>query len=187
MKEIISQPWPWYVAGPMIGLMVPLLLYFLNKPFGISSSLRHACAMVLPGRISYFRYNWKEESWKLVFVLGVAAGALAVQLFFPDPGQVAVSEATAIKMKELGIKDQSGLLPAELFSWSRLASLPGIVMLVIGGFLIGFGTRYADGCTSGHSIMGLSMLNPGSLVATIGFFIGGLIVSWLVLPFILSF
>jgi uncharacterized membrane protein YedE/YeeE len=59
-------------------------------------------------------------------------------------------------------------------------------MIVVGGFLVGFGTRYAGGCTSGHAIMGLSNLQWPSLVATISFMVGGFIMANLILPFILK-
>jgi len=73
--EWLIQPWPWYVAGPLIGLIVPLLLLIGNRRFGISSSLRHACA-ALGSRLPFFQYNWRAESWNLAFVLGIVLGGL---------------------------------------------------------------------------------------------------------------
>ncbi len=186
LQEFISQPWPWYIAGPLIGLMVPIMLVVLNKPFGISSSFRHACAMCVPSSVKYFDYNWKAQSWHLMFALGVFIGAGLVYLFFPNPNPVQISEATILKLQSLGIQDHSGLMPKEVFNWDQLSSAGGIIIMIVGGFLVGFGTRYANGCTSGHAIMGLSQLNLGSLFATIGFFSGGLIMSWFVLPLILE-
>jgi uncharacterized membrane protein YedE/YeeE len=58
--------------------------------------------------------------------------------------------------------------------------------MVIGGFLVGFGTRYAGGCTSGHAISGLSNLQFASLIATIGFFAGGLIATHLLYPLLFN-
>ncbi len=182
----MSQPWPWYVSGPLIGLMVPALLVFLNKPFGVSSSMRHVCAMCVPTKLDYFNYDWKKESWSLIFTAGVIGGAALVYLFFPNTDAVQISADTKSKLEGMGLTDFHGLLPHEVFNWNMMTHPLGWIMVVLGGFLVGFGTRYANGCTSGHAIMGLSMLNLGSLVATIGFFIGGLIVSWLVLPSIMS-
>ena len=85
-----------------------------------------------------------------------------------------------------GITDYTGLVPAQLFNWPALLTLKGIVMIVLGGFLVGFGTRYAGGCTSGHAIMGISTLQMPSLIATCCFMVGGFIMANLILPFILS-
>lgn len=182
----ISQPWPWYIGGPLIGLMVPLLLIFLNKSFGISSSLRHVCAMCVPTNISYFKYDWKKDLWNIVFVLGVAGGAVLVYFGFPNPEPVDITPATTAKLAAMGVTDFSGLIPQDVFGWDQLNTPRTWIMVVLGGFLVGFGTRYAGGCTSGHAIMGMSLLSVGSLVATVGFFIGGLIVSWFILPHILA-
>ena len=76
----------------------------------------------------------------------------------------------------------SGLAPNDIFNFSSLLTVKGFIMMVIGGFLVGFGTRYANGCTSGHSIMGISNLQLSSLIATCCFFAGGLIMTWLILP-----
>ena len=186
MIEFISQPWPWYVAGPAIGLMVPLLLIVLNKSFGVSSSLKHLCAMCSLSKVDYFKYNWKKESWNLLFVFGIFLGALFVAEYIPANELVGISDATVTKLSSLGISDFTGLMPSQIFAFEHISNIATLISVVLGGFLVGFGTRYAGGCTSGHAIMGLSMLNLGSLVAVVGFFIGGLAVSWIVLPFILA-
>jgi uncharacterized membrane protein YedE/YeeE len=186
MLELIKQPWPWYVAGPLIGLMVPVLLLIGNKSFGISSSLRHVCAACVPANIPFFKYDWKKEVWNLFFVAGILIGGfIAVQLLAnPEPIQ---ANANLVKeLKTYGITDYRGMVPAELFSWTSLVSFKGFFMMVIGGFLVGFGTRYAGGCTSGHAIMGLSNLQWPSLVATCCFMAGGFIMANLILPFILK-
>lgn len=191
MPDFLSGPWPWYVAGPLIGLMVPILLLFGGKAFGISSNLRHMCAAVpTPGswKPSFLRYDWKRTGgWNLTFILGVALGAfLAVTLFgTPDSGQ-AISEATRSDLAALGIQSFSGLVPTDLFGWSAAASPVGLTVLVLGGFLVGFGARYAGGCTSGHAISGLADLQLPSLVAVLGFFAGGLLVTFVLLPLILG-
>ncbi|MBX7127256.1 MAG: YeeE/YedE family protein [Cyclobacteriaceae bacterium] len=184
--DILYKPWPWYVAGPLLGLSVPVLLWLGNKRLGISSTMRHLCAMVAPARIPLFQYNWKAETWNLVFVAGILIGGALAGGVFANPEPVAVSEATRATLTGWGVSNQTGLVPPELFSWASLASLQGLLLMGAGGFLVGFGTRYAQGCTSGHGIFGLSTLQWPSLVATASFFAGGIVVSYFVLPFILS-
>ena len=184
--EWLRQPWPWYVAGPLIGLMVPLLLVIGNKTFGISSSLRHICAACIPAKIPFFHYDWKKELWNLFFVAGILLGGLLVAFFLQNPQPVEVNPKLVSELQGYGITNYNGLVPVELFNWETLASVKGIVMMVVGGFLVGFGTRYAGGCTSGHAIMGLSNLQWPSLVATISFMAGGFLVANFVLPYILK-
>ena len=185
MIEFLSQPWPWYVAGPLIGLIVPALLFVGNRQFGISENLRHMCAATIPGNVEFLRYNWKAGIWNLTLIVGVLVGGFIAHTFLNNPDPIAISEATRADLAALGITDFSGLVPAQVFSWSGLASLPGIVMIVVGGFLIGFGSRYAGGCTSGHAISGLADLQLPSLIAVIGFFVGGLIATFFILPILL--
>ena len=186
MIEFLTQPWPWYVSGPLIGLMVPLLLIAGNKSFGISSSMRHICAMCVPVKIKFFDYDWKKESWSLVYVAGILLGGFLAGYVFRNPNPVALSESTIADLNNMGLYNMNGLVPAEVFNMTTLFSLKGFLMIVVGGFCVGFGTRYANGCTSGHSITGLSALNLSSLVATICFFIGGLFVAWFIIPLILA-
>jgi uncharacterized membrane protein YedE/YeeE len=184
--EILRRPWPWYVAGPLIGLTVPTLLLLGNKSFGISSSLRHICAAVIPADISFFKYNWRKETWNLFFVAGIALGGFLATFLLANPNPIAVSPDTRTALTTLGISDFSGLMPADIFSTAHIFSLKGLIFLVLGGFLVGFGTRYAGGCTSGHSIMGLASLQWPSLVATISFMAGGFACTHLLLPFLLE-
>lgn len=182
----LRQPWPWYVAGPLIGLMVPLLLIIGNKTFGVSSSLRHICAACIPSGISFFKYDWKKETWNLLFVVGILLGGLFVLLFLQNPGPVQLSRKLTGELQQYGITDYNHIAPTEIFNWKELFSLKGFILIVVGGFLVGFGTRYAGGCTSGHSIMGLSNLQLPSLIATICFMAGGFLVANFVLPLILK-
>lgn len=186
MQDWLTRPWPWYVAGPLIGLMVPVLLITGNKAFGISSSMRHICAACLPAKIPFFQYDWKKEIWNLFFVAGIMLGGLATYLFFQNPEPIHVSPTLTAEMQQYGITDRTHMVPADLFNWPALLSARGLLMMVGGGFLVGFGTRYAGGCTSGHSIMGLSTLQGPSLVATICFMAGGFLMANLILPFILQ-
>ncbi len=185
MVELIKAPWPWYVAGPLIGLMIPLFLVFGNKSFGISSSLRHICAICAPMNIKYFKYEWKHELWNLFFVGGICIGGYLAANFIMDDMKVDISPQTVEDLRSLGLTDFSSYLPSDIFSWENVLTFRGLVFIVLGGFMVGFGTRYANGCTSGHSISGMSNLQVGSLVATIAFFVGGLIMTHLVLPYII--
>jgi hypothetical protein len=187
MIDLLNEPWPWYVAGPLIGLMVPLFLMIGNKSFGISSSLRHVCAMCFPGNIKYFKYEWKTELWNVFFVIGLVIGGFITAKFFTPESRylIDLNPETKEALKSLGIEHFEGFVPADIFSWENLMTQHGVIFVIIGGFLVGFGTRYANGCTSGHSITGLAHLQWSSLVATIGFFIGGLLMTHLLLPVIL--
>ncbi len=186
MTELVQQPWPWYVAGPLIGLTVPLLLIIGNKSFGISSSLRHICASCIPANIPFFKYNWKKEAWNLFFVGGILIGGWLTAQFLTNAEPVAINPELTDELAVYGITDFTNIVPPELMNWESLFTARGLLMMVGGGFLVGFGTRYAGGCTSGHSIMGLSNLQLPSLIATISFMIGGFIMANLILPFILS-
>jgi len=185
MLDWLRQPWPWYVAGPLIGLTVPALLLLGNKSFGISSSLRHVCAACIPANIPFFQYDWKKEVWNLFFVAGILLGGIVAAQLLSSPAPVQVDPRLATELSGYGIHDYSNLVPADIFSWPALTSARGLVMMIGGGLLVGFGTRYAGGCTSGHAIMGLSNLQWPSLVATCCFMAGGFIMVNLVLPFIM--
>ncbi|RZF57923.1 YeeE/YedE family protein [Sphingobacterium corticibacterium] len=186
MVEFIKQPWPWYIAGPLIGLTVPTLLILGNKSFGISSSLRHICASCMPANIPFFKYDWKKEVWNLFFVFGIfLGGAIAINLL-SNPNPIEVNPKLASELAGYGITNYNNLVPEDIMNWQSLFTLKGFLLMVVGGFLVGFGTRYAGGCTSGHAIMGLSNLQLPSLIATICFMIGGFIMANLILPIILS-
>ncbi len=186
MLDWIKQPWPWYIAGPLIGLTVPLLLLLGNKSFGISSSLRHVCAACIPANIPFFKYDWKKEAWNLFFVGGVLIGGIVAAQLLSNPDPVKVNPALAAELSGYGVTDYTGLVPQQIFAWPELLTARGLAMMVFGGFLVGFGTRYAGGCTSGHAIMGLSNLQWPSLVATCCFMAGGFIMANLILPYLLK-
>ena len=186
MMEILKQPWPWYVAGALVGLTVPALLLLGNKHFGISANLRHACAACLPANIKFFKYDWKKEVWNFFFVGGILIGAFLAVQFLSTPDPVQVHPNLVKELKEYGITDNSKLLPSELFSLNSLFTIRGFIMLVMGGFLVGFGARYAGGCTSGHAIMGISDLQVPSMIATASFMVGGFFMANVLLPIILK-
>jgi uncharacterized membrane protein YedE/YeeE len=182
MSAWLTETWPWYVAGPIIGLFVPALLLAGNKVFGISSNLRHLCSAFAPWKLEYFRYDWKNAGlWNLVFLSGVlAGGSLAAHV--GTPHDIAISPATQAALTQVGLHDLSGVAPHEIFSWHAVFTLRGFVSIVLGGFLVGFGTAYAGGCTSGHAISGLANFELPSLIAVLGFFAGGLAATYFILP-----
>jgi uncharacterized membrane protein YedE/YeeE len=179
----LKGPWPWYVAGPLIGLIVPLLLLLGNKVFGVSANMRHLCAMI-PNRNPFFSYDWRRAGgWNLLFGLGIVLGGFVGGVLLANPEPVRVAAATAADLRALGLEPDGRLVPAALFDLESLG-LGGLVVIVLGGFLVGFGTRWAGGCTSGHSISGIANLQLPSLIATIFFFVGGMAGTYLLLPLI---
>ena len=184
--NLLREPWPWYVAGPLIGLMVPVLLMIGGRVFGISSNLRHICAAAVPCGIPLFTHDWKREGgWNLQFAAGILLGGFLAAAFLLEPGYtVAISPETQRDLRALGLRDLSGLVPAEIMGWGALTTHHGWLTLVVGGFLVGFGSRWAGGCTSGHAISGLAALQFPSLIAVVGFFGGGLFMTHVLLPFL---
>ena len=162
--EFISQPWPWYVAGPLIALVMIILTMF-SKSFGLSANLRTMCSIGGAGRrVDFFNFDWKSQIWNLVFLVGAIIGGYIAANYLTTSTSIALSSSTVESLASLGIEN---------------------AYLVVGGLLIGFGSRYAGGCTSGHAITGLSALQLPSLIAVIGFFVGGLIMTFFILPIIL--
>ena len=184
--DFISQPWAWYVAGPMIVLVMGLLLFF-GKEFGISANFRIMCAADGAGNFAdFFKFDWRQQGWNLLVALGaVGGGYLAAQLLTPGGEQLAhISDATLMELEKLGLsysKDTVPLVP-EFISWTALGTWQGWLMIVGGGLMVGFGARYAGGCTSGHAISGMSALQLGSFYAVLGFFAGGLFMVHVLFP-----
>ncbi|NQX39486.1 hypothetical protein SAMN05421820_102133 [Pedobacter steynii] len=185
MIDFIRQPWPWYFSGFMI-VLIMLMLIFWGKSFGFSSNLRTICSMTGAGKkVKFFDFNWKAQQWNLLFLLGSIIGGWISAQFLSNPNDLQLSASTVADLNGLGIHFNGALNPDELFSLSALSNPKTWLLLLSGGILVGFGSRYAGGCTSGHAISGLSNLQLPSLVAVIGFFIGGLLMTWLILPIIL--
>jgi uncharacterized protein len=187
MIQFLAQPWPWYVAGPLIGLAVPFVFWYGGRKWGVSSSLQHLCAATIPAGLEYFRYEWRRQgAWSLAMVAGIVVGGMLGGIALRTPGDmVAISSATQRDLREMGLTDLSGTLPREIFSWDGILGPAALFIVVGGAFLVGFGARWAGGCTSGHAISGLSTLKRSSLAAVIGFFVGGLISAHVLLPLIL--
>ena len=179
------QPWPWYVSGPLIALVMFLLL-FTGKNFGMSSNLRTMCTICGADKTTdFFRFDWKSQRWNLIVVLGAVIGGFIGSHFLSGDTAVAINPETVKDLQELGFQSAGqAYLPAELYDLSALTNLKSLAILAVGGFLVGFGARYAGGCTSGHAISGLSNLQRPSLLAVIGFFIGGLAMIYFLFPLI---
>lgn len=183
--ESILNPWPWYISGPLIAFVMALLLYF-GKTFGMSSNLRTMCTIAGAGRFSdFFKFNWKEQSWNLIVVLGAIIGGFIATQYLSNDSITDLNPITVIELQNMGFQNSGAtLVPNEIFSLESLSTGKGLIIVIIGGLLVGFGTRYANGCTSGHAISGLSSFQKPSLIAVIGFFIGGLIMTNFILPLI---
>ncbi len=180
LYDLLVSPWPWYVSGPIIGLMVPLLILIGNRSFGISQNLEHLCAMAKPAvvRIKLFNYDWRASRWSIVFAVGVMLGGLLAGVIFANPEPIKLSQATLDMLAQRNIAPPSEFNPPEIFSLNFQNSL----LLLTSGLLIGFGTRYAAGCTSGHAITGISTLQIQSVYAVIGIFAGGLLAANYITP-----
>jgi uncharacterized protein len=183
--SLLKAPWPWYVSGALIAMLMATLIYW-GKTFGFSSNFRTICSMAGAGRyVDFFRFDWRTQQWNLLFLVGAALGGWIAGHYLQNPGDIRISAQTIDDLRGMGIGFGGELNPPELFSAAALMNVKTIVLLLLGGLLVGFGSRYAGGCTSGHAITGLSNLQLPSLAAVIGFFAGGLIMSWLILPLIL--
>jgi len=183
--NIIYEPWPWYVAGPLIALVMFMLL-IVGKQFGMSSNLRTACAAVGAGKAArFFNFDWKAERWNLMVVLGAIIGGFIASNYMSD-NTVEINPEIAQQLAlDYNITSAGKYyLPPEIFATEALSNPLIIAVLLVGGLLVGFGARYAGGCTSGHAISGLSNLQVPSLIAVIGFFIGGLIMIHFMYPLI---
>ncbi len=192
MIEFISQPWHWSISGAMI-VFVMFLLLWTGGEFGVSSNLRTLCAMGGAGKnVEFFKFDWKSQIWNLVFIGGAVIGGFFAAFYLSSDLPVQVSEATSQYLATIGIttpqslSEGSGFVPNELYGVENLFTARSLIVLIVGGFLVGFGTRYAGGCTSGHAISGLSNLQLPSLIAVIGFFIGGLLMAHFILPSIIA-
>ncbi len=187
-EKLVVTPWPWWLSGLMITFTMYLLLYF-GKSFGMSGNLRTMCSIGASRFSDFFKFDWKKDIWNLVVAGGAMLGGFTFANYLLPNQTVDISDATITALKELNIhveKGQVPILPEEIFSWDNLFTLQGFIIIVVGGFLVGFGTRYAGGCTSGHAISGLSNLQLPSLFAVLGFFTGGLIMVHFLLPYILQ-
>lgn len=184
MIEILTQPWSWWFSGALIAAIMFFLLYF-GQSFGFSSNLRTICAAAGLGKSAkLFDFNWKSQTWNLVFLIGAILGGFIAKQFLSMDAPVQISQATINDLSKLGIAKPDSLQPSELFGLDAVLSLKGFMILAFGGLLVGFGSRYAGGCTSGHAISGLSDLQLPSLIAVMGFFIGGLVMTFLIIPLI---
>lgn len=181
--DFILNPWPWYVAGPLITLVM-FLLFFFGKKFGVSSNLETICAIGGAGKfVDFFKFDWRKNGWNLMFIIGLVIGGFITYKWLSPDVTVAINPQTIQDLGALGFQNAGAqYLPDEIFGMEAMFTIKGFLILLIAGILVGFGSRYAGGCTSGHAIVGLSNLEMPSLISVIGFFIGGLIMTWLLFP-----
>jgi hypothetical protein len=181
--DLITQPWAWYVAGPVIAFVM-FLLYFFGERFGVSSNLETFCSIGGAGKfVDYFKIDWKQNSWNLIFVAGAIAGGFIASQWLSPSNVVDLNPQTVEDLASIGIQNAGATyLPNEIFSIETMLSLKGFLILLVAGIMVGFGARWAGGCTSGHAIVGLSNLELPSLISVIGFFVGGLVMTWFILP-----
>lgn len=150
----------WAAAGAGIAAVTLTLLFVLNRRLGISTGFEDVCSLVL--KAPYFRRErlLSARGWRLPFLAGLVLGGVIS----------AVLGGGWSPSWELGMLDQRlGLGHAGKLIW-----------MFVGGLFIGFGTRLAGGCTSGHGIFGLSNLEWPSLVSTISFMGGGVVTTHLI-------
>lgn len=184
MIDVLRQTWPWWVSGTLIASIMFLLLFF-GQSFGFSSNLRTICSAAGCGKtVKFFDFNWRTQIWNLVFLVGAVLGGFLANQFFSLQEPIAISNQTIQDLAELGFSTPKSVQPDELFAWDVVFTLKGFLILAVGGLLVGFGSRYAGGCTSGHAISGLADLQLPSLIAVIGFFIGGLVMTFFIMPII---
>ncbi len=183
--DLLHDPWPWYIVGPLMGATIPLLLFWGNRMLGASSSLKHLCAL-LPSKAAYFQYDIRTGYWNIAFAAGVCLGAAICFRYFYNPEQITIALATVEDLELLGLSDFQGMMPREIFGASNWTGARYWVFTLVGGFLVGFGVRYAGGCTSGHGFMGLSMMSKSSFLAVLAFFGGGMFFTFFLLPHFLT-
>ncbi len=185
MIELLKQPWPWYTSGAAIAGIMFLMLFF-GKSFGFSSNLRAICTIAGAGKsVKFFDFDWKAQQWNLLFLVGAVLGGILSATLLKSEAPVKLATSTIRDLQTIGIHFDGQLNPSQLFGMNFL-TVKNLVLLLSGGMLVGFGSRYAGGCTSGHAISGLSNLQFPSLIAVIGFFVGGLIMTHLIFPLIFS-
>lgn len=187
MIEFLKQPWSWWFSGIVISAIMFILLFF-GKSFGFSANLRTICAAGGAGKkVKFFNFDWKKQVWNLVFLIGAIIGGFVAKEFLSEGDYaVAISESTIADLKALGFEEPASVQPSELFSLEALLNIKTLLLLAIGGIFVGFGARYAGGCTSGHAISGISDLQIPSIIAVVGFFIGGLIMTFGLFPLIFN-
>ncbi len=155
---------PWYIAGPLIGLIVPALLFLRQKQFGVSSSFSFILSHFLP-KSSYFINAKTKSNWQFHFAVGILLSALASSYF--------------ISLEDLVIENVPNEIP---YLMGEIYTSDNAFLFLIGGLLIGFGARYADGCTAGNCIMGVSQFSVSSIIATVSFFIAGVLTAQFINP-----
>jgi hypothetical protein len=151
---IFAARWAWWIAGPAIGLVVVLLAWVTGKPLGVSTGYGSVCAAT--SRLAFFRAEEFDDRWRLWFIAGLPIGGIVA----------AVLAGTLVPTIAYG----------ELDTLTRGSFVAKTALLFGGGLLVGAGARWAGGCPSGHSIVGIAQGAVSSVVATLGFMLGGVAV-----------
>lgn len=155
MTEVIY--WAGWIGGIAIGLYGLTQFIVTGKLLGVSTGFGNVCGLV--SRNPYFHTGKYADNlnWRLWFLIGIPLGGLIAALTSPGPIELSFSLGSlydSVLPQVLGLK---------------------LLVLLAGGVMIGYGSRLAGGCTSGHSISGLALLNPPSILASAGFFAGGIV------------
>lgn len=155
--------WPWWLGGIAIGLLVPLMYYFLGTALGVSSGFGNFIKIIAPST----KLRWLNSetyknrfNWRFIFIIGMIIGGFLS----------ARASGMPVITSEMG-------LFTENLNWAFIIY---ILWFFAGGILLGFGARVANGCTSGHSIHGIATLQKSSLVATVFFLLFGVITTLLI-------
>ncbi len=158
LEAVFVERWPFWAGGAAIGTFLLTFLVYGRRMLGVSTGFEDVCAAPFTAQA--------RKSWRLPFMVGIAAGGLLASTL---SGGVVLTTA-------MGTFDTL---------WH--ASLPvKIALFTTGGILIGFGTRLAGGCTSGHGISGVAQLAPSSLIATATFMSSGFITTQLLISALTS-
>ncbi len=187
--NLLTDLWPWYIGGPIMGLSVLLMIYTTGRQFGISLSLKAACGLAAEKLFKsrpFADYSWQDDRWRLFYVGGIIAGGFIGSILLGASHGPDIASATIAHLSDAGIRDFSGINPSEIFGPEAFHSFPVMIYLFVGGIFIGFGSRYANGCSSGHAIMGLSYFQLASLVAAVSFMVGGILMANFLLPWVLK-
>lgn len=167
MEYLLLERWSPYIAGIGIGILSWFTFLLSDKPIGCSTSFVTTSGMIEKlfqgdkvNRKAYYQKHIPAINWQLLFVIGIFIGAFLSAWL---SGQF-----------------EFRWLPQKWLSKFGLTPVLRTTTAFLGGILMGLGSRWANGCTSGHGISGAMQLTVSSWLATICFFAGGLIVAFLI-------
>lgn len=149
IDSFFSPLWTPVLVGALIGLLAFAQRWLADQPLSCSTGFANLAGYLKPGSA-----RDPEGDWRIVFLIGIVLGGLIAALSDGAPAW----QGTAAEF---------GRFYAALVPESTLGSA---IWWLVGGLLIGLGARLAGGCTSGHTIAGVAMGAPASLVASAVFF-----------------